>query len=213
MKVHASFIATQGPSNDLQITPIESVITEIQPFSRGHYLNFWNNWFFSKLGTNLFSAELGVFQIEAHASAKAAPGLSNDLQMTPIQSLITEIQLFSRGHYLYFWNNLFFAKLGINPISAALHVFRIVAHASSRTTQALSNDLQMMPIESLITEIQPFSRGHYLKFWNNWFFAKLGTNLISAELGVFQIEAHASAKAAPGLSNDLQMTPIESVIT
>ena len=128
------------------MTPIESIITSIQPFYRGHYLNFWNNWFFAKLGTNSISAALGVFRIEAHASCRATQGLSNDLQMTPIESLITEIQPFSRGHYLNFWNDRFFAKLGTNPISATLGEFRIEAHASCRATQGLCTDLQMMPI-------------------------------------------------------------------
>ena len=193
--------------------PIESLITEIQPFYRGHYLNFWNNWFFAKLGTNPISAALGVFWIEAHASCRATQGLSNDLQIMPIESLITEEQPFSREHYLKFWNNWFSAKLGTNPISVALGLFRIEAHASCRATQGLFNKLQMMPIESLITEIRPFSRGHYLNFLNNWFFAKLGTNLISAALGKFRVEAHASCRSTQGLSNDLQMRPIESLIT
>ena len=57
--------------------------------------------------------------------------------------------------------------LRTNPISAALREFRMIAHASCRATQALSNALQITQIKSLITEIQPFSRGHYLHFWNN----------------------------------------------
>ena len=210
---HASCRETQALSTDLQITLIESLITEIQPFCRGHYLNFWNNWFFAKLGTNRISAAMHVFRMIAHASCRATQALSNDLLITPIESLITEIQPFFRGHYLNFWNKWFFAKLGTNPNSAAMHEFWIIAHASCRETQALSTDLQITLIESLITEIQPFSRGHYLNFWNNWFFAKLGTNTISAALGVCRIEAHASCKATQGLPNDLQITPIESLIT
>ena len=212
-EAHAPCRATQGLSSDLQMMPIESLITGIQPFSRGHYLKFWNNWFSAKLWTNRFSAALGVFWIESHASSKATQGLSIDLQITPVESFITEIQPFFRGHYLHFWNNFFCAKLGSNIISAALDIFRIKAHASSKVTQGLSNDLQMMPIQSLITEIQPFFQGHYLHFWNNWFFTKLGTNLISAELSELRTEAHASCRATQGLSNDLQMTPIESLIT
>ena len=87
------------------MTPIESIITSIQPFYRGHYLNFWNNWFFAKLGTNTISTALGEFRIEAHAPYRTTQGLSNDLQMMPIKSLITEIQPFSQGHYLHFLNN------------------------------------------------------------------------------------------------------------
>ena len=52
-------------------------------------------------------------------------------------------------------------------MSAAMHAFWIILHVSYKTTQALSNDLQSTLIQSLITEIQPFSQGHYLLFWNN----------------------------------------------
>ena len=213
IEAHAPSKATQGISSELQATPIQSFITEIQPFSRRHYLHFLNNWFFAKLGTNSISVALGEFRIEAHASSKATQGLSNDLQMPPIESLITEIQSFCRGHHLNFWNICFFAKLGTKSISDALGEYRVEAHASCRATQGLSNDLQMTPIESVITEIQPFCRGHYLKFWNNWFSAKLWTNAISAAMGAFRIEAHAPSKATQGLSNELQATPIESLIT
>ena len=51
------------------------------------------------------SAAMGAFRIEAHAPSKATQGLPNELQATPIKSLITEIQPFSRGHYLHFLNN------------------------------------------------------------------------------------------------------------
>ena len=192
--------------------PIESLISEIQPFSRENCLKFWNNWFSAKLGTNTISAGLGEFRIEAHASSRATQALSNDLQMMPIESLVTEIQLFSRGHYLKFWNKWFSAKLWTKPISAALGGFRIEANAFCRATQGLSNDFKILPIESIIMVIQLFSREHCLHFWNNWFFAKLGTNPISAALGVFRIKAHASSKATQGLSNDLQMTLIKSLI-
>ena len=178
------------------------------PFTRGHYLHFWNNWFFAKLGTNSISAAMPEFRMIAHASCRATQALCNDLQSTLIQSLITETEPFSRGHYLHFWNNWFFAKLGTNSISAAMPEFRMIAHASCRATQALCNDLQSTLIQSLITETEPFSRGHYLHFWNNWFFAKLGTNPISAEMRALRIIAHASCRATQALSNDLQITLI-----
>ena len=165
--LHAPYRAIQALSNDLQITQIQSLVTEIQPFFRWHYLHFWNNWLFAKLVTNPISAAMRVFRIILHASCRETQALSNELQSTLIQSLLTEIQPFFRWHYLHFWNNWFFAKLGTNSISAAMPEFRMIAHASCRATQALSSDLQSTRIQSFITEIQPFSRGHYLNFWNN----------------------------------------------
>ena len=167
---------------------------EIQPFFREHYLHFWNNWFFAKLGTNPISAAMRVFRIILHALNRATQVLCNDLQSTLIQSLITEIQRFCQGHYLNFWNNWLFAKLGTNPISAAMRAFRIILHVPNRATQALSNDLQSTLIQSLVTEIQSFFRWHYLHFWNNWLFAKLVTNPISAAMRVFRIILHASCR-------------------
>ena len=149
----------------------------IQPFSRGNYLHFWNNWLFAKLGTNPISAAMHAFRIILHVSYKATQALSNDLQRTLVQSLVTEIQPFFRWHYLHFWNNWLFDKIVTNPMSAVIHAFRIILHAPCKETQELSKDLQSTLIQSLITEIQPFSQGHYLLFWNNWFFLNLRPTL------------------------------------
>ena len=182
MTAHAFFRVAQGLFSDLQMTSIETIITEIQPFFRGHYLHFWNNWFIAKLGTNPISAKMREFRIKAHALCRTAQGLSSDLQMTRIESIITEVQSFSREHFLHFWNNWFLAKLGTNPISAQLREFRMTAHALCRAPQGLSSDLKLTWIQSIITEIQPFTRGHFLHFWNNWFIAKHGTNPISVKM-------------------------------
>ena len=180
------------------------MVTKIQLFSQRHYFHFWNNWFFAKTCTNIISAAMRAFRIILHASCRTTQALSIDLQSTLIQSLVTKIQLFSRRHYFHFLNNWFVSKIGTNPISAAMPEFRMIAHAPCRATQALCIDLQITLIQSLITEIQRFSRGHYLHFWNNWFFAKLGTNIISAAMRVFRIILHASSWQTQALSNDLQ---------
>ena len=206
--LHVSYKATQALSNDLQSTLIQSLVTEIQPFFRWHYLHFWNNWLFAKLCTNPISAEIREFRIILHAPCREIHVLSNDLQSTLIESLITEIQSFSRGHYLHFWNNWLFAKLCTNPISVAMRALRNILHVSSRATQALSIDLQSTLIQLLVMGIQPFSREHYLHFWNNWFFAKLVTNPMSAAMPEFRMIAQASCRATQALSNDLQFTLI-----
>ena len=213
MIAHAPCRATQALCNDLQITLIQSLITEIQSFFRWHYLHFWNNWFFAKLGTNSISAVMPEFRIIAHESCRTTQALCNVLEITLIESLITEIQPFFRWHYLHFWNNWFVPKLSISTFPTAMHTFRMMLHASCRSTQALSNDLQITLIESLITEIQPFFRWHYLLFYNNWFFPKLSTNPISVAMHAFRFILHASCRATQALCSDLQITLIQSLIT